>query len=46
MRKRELGANKGKAGAGMSGNKQEQLEITKISLLLIYLQPLLWFSKN
>jgi hypothetical protein len=26
MRKRAQGAHKGKAGAGMSGNKQEQLE--------------------
>ncbi len=29
MRKRALGADKGKAGAGMSGNKQEQLEKNK-----------------
>jgi hypothetical protein len=28
MRRRALGADKGKAGAGMSGNKQEQFENT------------------
>jgi hypothetical protein len=46
MRKRALGADKGNAGAGMSGNKQEQLEKeTKISLVLIYPQPLHWLSQ-
>jgi hypothetical protein len=38
MRKRTLDAEKGRAGAGMSGNKQEHLgekKKGKISLLLI-----------
>jgi hypothetical protein len=44
MRKRALDADQGRAGAGMSGNKQEQLEKKKnIFSPYKYVQPLHWF---
>jgi hypothetical protein len=37
MRKRALDADQGRAGAGMSGNKQEQLEKKEKYLFFLYM---------